>query len=390
MTLFSPIPLLLSGSGDPTFWAALGAASGVYLFYRGFRKLQRKRLILNVPLSKVRSASMGLVEVNGHAIGPYTIRSPLCLEPCYYYKTIAWQMAGSGRDRSWKKVAEEALHMPFFVDDGSGRVLVDPAGAEMDLHRDFHEEYNRLSFGSSDPLPDAARRFLASHGVAIDSSLRLDEYLIRPGTPLYVMGTLATNPGLDVRPMPARDLPSGMMGKLQQAAGAAMQASETAELVAQRNHLPPDEQEHIFRQQFAAALGFQGLSNFTPVATRKHTPADRSQAAAAPKAGASASPLTDEEKHRRELFKASLFGTPLPGAPAPREVRNAPEVKPEDFDLHPPVVLMKGEREQTFFISQHSQREVVARLALEATLCIWGGPLLTLVAVAYLVTRYAG
>jgi hypothetical protein len=64
------IPLLLSGHSDPAVWAVIAVAAGVYLFYRGFRKLQRKRLILNIPTSKVRSASMGLVEVNGHAIGP--------------------------------------------------------------------------------------------------------------------------------------------------------------------------------------------------------------------------------------------------------------------------------------------------------------------------------
>ena len=34
------------------------------------------------------------------------------------------------------------MHVPFFLDDNTGRVLVDPQGAEMDIHRDFHEEYS--------------------------------------------------------------------------------------------------------------------------------------------------------------------------------------------------------------------------------------------------------
>ena len=42
--------------------AALGACGGLYLFYRGFRILQRKRLIVNTPTSKIRSAALGLVE----------------------------------------------------------------------------------------------------------------------------------------------------------------------------------------------------------------------------------------------------------------------------------------------------------------------------------------
>src|SRR3989442_7552860 len=33
----------------------------------------------------------------------------------------------------WVKVADESLHVPFYLDDNTGRVLVDPRGAEMDI-----------------------------------------------------------------------------------------------------------------------------------------------------------------------------------------------------------------------------------------------------------------
>ena len=55
--------------------ALLGAYSGVYLFRRGFLMLQHKRLIQNTPFSKIRSASMGLVEVSGMPKGPQTIHA---------------------------------------------------------------------------------------------------------------------------------------------------------------------------------------------------------------------------------------------------------------------------------------------------------------------------
>jgi threonine/homoserine/homoserine lactone efflux protein len=58
---------------DGVALAFVGVFAGVYLFYRGFRFLQRKRLILNTPASKIRSAAMGLVEINGLAVGPYTM-----------------------------------------------------------------------------------------------------------------------------------------------------------------------------------------------------------------------------------------------------------------------------------------------------------------------------
>ena len=85
--LFEPFDHLgLTGTA-----ALLGAYSGIYLFRRGFLMLQHKRLIRNTPFSKIRSASMGLVEVSGMARGPQTIRAGITGEPCYYYRARAWQ-----------------------------------------------------------------------------------------------------------------------------------------------------------------------------------------------------------------------------------------------------------------------------------------------------------
>src|ERR1700733_7865540 len=121
-------------------WAAIGACLGVYLFYRGFKMLQFKRLILNTPLSRVRSASMGLVEVSGMAVGPNTIPAGITGEPCYYYRATAWEYQRSGNRNNWKRVADESLFVPFFVQDDTGRMLVNSQGADMDVHSNFKDE----------------------------------------------------------------------------------------------------------------------------------------------------------------------------------------------------------------------------------------------------------
>src|SRR5579872_2382734 len=87
--------------GRVVIWAIFGALTGVYLFYRGFRLLQRKRLILNTPASKIRSASMGLVEISGQATGPYVVTSPLKQADCFYYRSIAWELRQEGKNRDW-------------------------------------------------------------------------------------------------------------------------------------------------------------------------------------------------------------------------------------------------------------------------------------------------
>jgi len=58
--------------------------------------------------------------------------------------------------------------------------------------------------------------------------------------------------------------------------------------------------------------------------------------------------------------------------------------EPEAFDLHPPVVLMKGSHDPAFFISWRSQRDVVKSLGWKSTLMIWGGPTLTVACLYFL------
>src|SRR5215469_10122166 len=151
--------------------AVLGAGAGLYWFYRGFRLLQRKRLILDTPASKIRSASMGLVEISGLAVGPYVVTSPLRQAPCYYYRSIAWQLKQQGKNSQWVKVAEESLHVPFYLDDNTDKILVDPRGSETDLHCDLKEKYNApFSFGPG--MPGSVAEFLARHGVNPDKQIK--------------------------------------------------------------------------------------------------------------------------------------------------------------------------------------------------------------------------
>jgi hypothetical protein len=125
-----------NGSSLP-FLAGVGAIAGVLLFVQGFRMLRLKRIILNTPASKVRSASMGLVEVSGMANGPSTIPAGITGEACFYYRAVASQLKQSGNSRDWKTVADERLFIPFLVEDPTGGMLVNPQGADLDLHSNF-------------------------------------------------------------------------------------------------------------------------------------------------------------------------------------------------------------------------------------------------------------
>jgi hypothetical protein len=119
---------------------------------------------------------MGLVEISGLAIGPYVCTSPLKQLDCYYYRSVAWELKQRGKNSEWVKVAEETLHVPFYVDDNTDRVLVDPRGADMDLHCDLQEQYNRSGIFGSSEMPGNVAEFLMRHGANPDKHIKAEEF----------------------------------------------------------------------------------------------------------------------------------------------------------------------------------------------------------------------
>ncbi|MGC1475284.1 MAG: GIDE domain-containing protein, partial [Terriglobales bacterium] len=199
LSLFIPINHL-------TILSLIAIAGGLYFFVLGFKLLARRRLLLTTPSSKVRSAALGLVEVSGMAAGPHTMPAPITGQPCFLYHTTAWQQR-AGKKQEWQKIADETLHLPFFIDDGTGQLLIEPLGADLDLRRDFREEYVSSFFSSNlDGVPPRVSVFLSRHGIVPARRLRIEERLIRPEDALFIAGTLTENPGVQVRPFSPREV----------------------------------------------------------------------------------------------------------------------------------------------------------------------------------------
>ena len=376
----SMIALLLASRSSPApllTWGVIGLCAGIYLFFHGFSLLQRRRLILDTPFSKIRSAAMGMVEVSGLAIGPYTVVAPITARPCYFYRTLVWEYKQQGKNKQWVRVAGECMHVPFFVDDNSGRVLVDPRGADLDLHRDFEQEFCDSFFTTKDPAPANVRSFLARHGIATSNKIKVEECCVKPKNSLFILGTLAENPGLEVAPQAVNDdqaltsadssftFGHGSLSFSVAAGRGNLSASSFAQGITARSNtvsrvvqLAPDQAKALDmtqRQKITAALLKAGISN--PAAW-----AEAGVAAPAVQVVADASLSTGQSE-----------GNP------------ASELKAGGFDPHPPVVLMKGENDKTFIISWRSQQEVARSLGWKCTLMIWGGPVLALLGVYILI-----
>jgi hypothetical protein len=381
------LSILLLRTSSPAglyFWCVVGLCLGLYFFIQGFRLLQRRQLILNTPVSKIRSASMGMVELSGLAAGPYTVTAPVTSRPCYYYRTLVWEWKQSGKNKRWVKVAAECSHVPFFLDDNTGQVMIDPRGADLDLHRDFQQEFCDSFFTTKEEVPPNVHSFLARHGVMTNNKIKVEEFCIKPKNALFVLGTLNDNPGIELTPEPILDDESMSFGEWNASlthGTAALRESALSlvtgdglSLLGGLQHNPAYDQIYNKALSTASARVIRLSPDTAPM---KATEMSQQQkiAAALAKSGVSspaawaAAGLTSSGTAVNQNPNGSSHPTPA------SETQDSPT---GGFDPHPAIVLMKGTNNPTFLISWRSQRDLARSLAWKCMLMIWGGPALAL------------
>lgn len=146
----------------------------------GVRKLRLARLIEDTPTAHIRSAPQGFVELEGRAVmleGEPVI-APLSGRYCvwYRYRVETWHQ-GFGQRGHWRVVEAGESEALFALEDGSGRCIVDPAGAQVVTHHeDNWRSDERLPPGHHDPFGTYRYR---------ESRLEADD-------PLYALGWFQT------------------------------------------------------------------------------------------------------------------------------------------------------------------------------------------------------
>ncbi len=131
-----------SGSGHHSYLIPLvGLGAGVGVFASGFRNYRKLRLIQNTPRISVRAVPMGLVHVHGKVTGSNILASPVTGTPCYYYKVHLERWKEQGKNQGWQTVQTATDRRTFYVDDGTGKVLINPQSAEYDLPSTYRGEF---------------------------------------------------------------------------------------------------------------------------------------------------------------------------------------------------------------------------------------------------------
>ncbi len=167
---------------EPALWAAAGNR---YWFLHVLPRLRTSparasSLSRASPRQPFAAPHSDWVEVSGTANGPCSIISPLSETECYFYRATLPRHLD----------CQETLCVAFFLDDGTGRLLIDPRGAQTDLQPSFSEDVEW------DSAPDYIRHFLSRHGVR---SGQVVGYCIRANDRLFVTGTPQDSPAIGQR-----------------------------------------------------------------------------------------------------------------------------------------------------------------------------------------------
>ncbi len=168
-----------------TFYASLALTGGPFLFFRGLRRFQLKRVVEDTPTAQIRSMAMGLVELNGtvhprsRQVAPFTGRD------CAYWEVDVAVPRGR---RGWGVVHRARSKHPFYLEDESGVALVYPDGAECKVH------FPREEVCMGIDLPPVYSDYIRERGgiglkVARLGALRFRERAIEDGQRVYLLGS---------------------------------------------------------------------------------------------------------------------------------------------------------------------------------------------------------
>lgn len=158
---------------NPAIWLISGFWFGLLAFVRGLFLYRRALLVEDTPAIPIRSMAMGLVQICGTARGEQTVWAPVSGTSCYAYK-VRIERLGNRVGLPGSHVRTDSKGVRFYLEDATGRVAVDPQGADFDLPETSRREVateNQARFANIAPLDFGT-------GLALDGNPASDQYLL--------------------------------------------------------------------------------------------------------------------------------------------------------------------------------------------------------------------
>jgi len=192
---------------------------GGLLMRSAFQRRRQRQLIAETPTEDVESVTIGPSEVAGTAVPvDAAMPAPFSDDDCVVAQWTVQQFYEDDDSSGWRTVSSGVEFVPFYVDDGTGRLLVEP---DEDVVYDIREGTEpAFEVRRSQKPPAAVQRFFAGRRFSPLESLRsklavasgfdfevgdgfgfgtggrqagdrrYEQHLIRPGEQVYVCGTV--------------------------------------------------------------------------------------------------------------------------------------------------------------------------------------------------------
>lgn len=178
LSLFAFLMFSVLGSGmfarSTVFLIWVPAAT--LALYSAFVFLKKKRVPTDLPTSKIRSAQQGIVELKGVAARhEQSFALPWSKDSVLWFEYTKEKRVRSGNQTKWKTEVSLICDSPICLDDGTGKVLINP------------HQMERIGLSQSRQTAHQ-RSFL---GMGVGPLYRHTESFIREGDPLYAAGDLS-------------------------------------------------------------------------------------------------------------------------------------------------------------------------------------------------------
>jgi hypothetical protein len=124
-----------------------------------------------------------------------TIEAPLSGRRCVYFEVTVHEDPGG--DDAVRLFAHEAAGVPFVIEDGSGRALIDPRHVRLALTIDRRTESGTFDDATAREEAFLRRRGTKSTGMVFNRTLTYREAVIEIGETVAVVGVGVREPDLD-------------------------------------------------------------------------------------------------------------------------------------------------------------------------------------------------
>lgn len=170
---YEPVTVREAAQVEILLFVGLAFVGGLAILYWGFQTYQFGRVIRDTPPEPIQSVAMGRTEITGEIVPATRVYDqPFTEGQCVYGEFRVREYReypnDDDKDDQWETIQSDSFSTDFYIDDGTGRMLVDTN--DDTLYEISDEHSTRISVSGGEQPPEHVREFLGSASAGSNSS----------------------------------------------------------------------------------------------------------------------------------------------------------------------------------------------------------------------------